>query len=167
MRKWLLVAGLLLATPTLAAVALQQSVESLARSSDAVVRGTVQRRTAHWEGGRIFTEVEVQVAEVWRGKAPAKVTLSVPGGEVGKIGQWVPGAPSFSDAEDVAVFLKQGDRGRYGVTGLALGKFSLAGKTAFPKLEGVLVLPAQLPARERAIEPMGAAELQSRVRSAR
>ncbi|HZZ86094.1 MAG TPA: hypothetical protein VFE30_16315 [Anaeromyxobacteraceae bacterium] len=167
MRKWLLVLGLLHAVPSLAAVALQQSVESLARGSDAVVRGKVIKRAARWEGGRIFTEVEVKVSEVWRGQAPASVKVSVPGGEVGRLGQSVEGSPTFGDGEEVALFLRKGGGPAYGVTGLALGKFSLAGQTAFPRLDGMKVLPAHLPARERVIEPMAIAELRSRVGSAR
>ncbi|BDG07000.1 hypothetical protein [Anaeromyxobacter paludicola] len=168
MRNWLVALGVLLAVPALGAVAVQQSVESLARGSDAVVRGTVTKRSAHWEGGRIFTDVEVQVAEVWRGRTPAKVTVSVPGGEVGKLGQWVPGAPSFADAEDVALFLTRGaGAGRYGVTGLALGKFSLAGQTAKPNLAGMETLAQPLAAGERGAEPMPLAELRRRVKEAR
>ena len=167
MGKWLLLLWLLPAAPSLAAVALQQSVESLARDSDAVVRGSVQRRAAGWRGGRIFTEVEVRVSEVWRGRAPARVTVTVPGGEVGPIGQLVAGAPSFRDGEEVVLFLKRGPAGAWGVTGLGLGKFSLAGRTARPDAGGMDVVPSPLAPGERPPEPMPVAELKRRVEEAR
>ncbi len=167
MRKWLLLLWLLPAASSLAAVALQQSVESLARASDAVVRGKVRRHAARWAGGRILTDVEVRVSEVWRGHGPARLTVTVPGGEVGPIGQIVAGAPSFRDGEDVALFLVRGPAGAYGVTGLGLGKFSLAGRTARPDAGDMDVVPSPLAAGERALEPMPLAELKRRVEEAR
>src|SRR5512142_702760 len=96
----------------MAAVAVPVSVEDLARGSDAVIRGRVAKQSSHWSSDhrRILTDVEVETSSVWRGSAPSRVTVVVPGGVVGDIGQRVDGAPALSDGEDVALFLeKAGD----------------------------------------------------------
>src|SRR5512143_1939942 len=79
----------------MAAVAVPASVEDLARTSDAVIRGRVMKVSSRWSDDhrRIFTDVEVETSSVWRGSAPARVTVVVPGGAVGEIEQRVGGAP--------------------------------------------------------------------------
>src|SRR5512137_104221 len=108
MRKlsaFFLLLALLVALPAAAAVAVPASVEDLTRGSDAVVRGRVTGVTSRWIGGRIFTFVEVVRSSVWRGNAPARLTVVTPGGVVGGIGQRVDGAAVFAEGEDAVVFL--------------------------------------------------------------
>jgi hypothetical protein len=165
--------AVLLAAPaaSLAAVALDVSVEWLARDSDAVVRGTVTSRAAAWagDGKKIFTTVRVRVSEVWAGSAPgnAELELVVPGGEVGEWGQRVSGAPAFADGEEVVVFLRRDGKAAFRVNGLALGKFRVEAGQARPTVDQVHRVGPAPPRGERTVEPMPLEELSRRVRGAR
>jgi hypothetical protein len=164
--------ALLTALPAGAGVATRATVEELARGSDAVVRGRVVSLSARRssDGKRISTYAEVETDSVWRGSAPARVTVVVRGGVVGDIGEKVFGAPTFSQGEEVVVFLrKTTTEGRfYRVRGLAQGKFSVSGGQASPDLSG-LTLPERhaLRSGERRAEVMSVGELERRVRAAR
>ena len=157
-----------LAPAALGAVVQPVSIESLARTSDAVVRGRVARQAARWagDGRRIFTGVEIEVASVWRGAAPQRVVVEVPGGAVDGIAQRVDAAPAFDDGEDVVVFLaRHGDA--WAVRGLALGKFRIAGGEARPTLTGLRFAPGSVPEGERAVGTVPVEELERRVRAQR
>ena len=156
--------------PVMAATAVPVSVEDLARGSDAVIRGRVVKQSSHWSSDhrRILTDVEVETSSVWRGSAPSHVTVVVPGGVVGDVGQRVDGAPTLSDGEDVALFLEKAGDGRYRVHGLGQGKFAISDTQARPQISGFsFVQRPALKAGERVTEPMGVAELERRVRAAR
>jgi hypothetical protein len=161
---------LALAAPARAALAVPASVEELARASEAVVRGKVASARAHWssDGLRIFTTVEVEVAATWRGAAPARVQVRVPGGVVGDLGQRVDGMATFAEGEEVVVFLaRPGAAGPYQVAGVAQGKFVVAAGQARPDLSHTAFVEAPLRPGERRAGPMDVAELERRVRVAR
>jgi hypothetical protein len=144
-------------------------VEDLARSSDAVVRGTVERQASRMVGKRIVTDVEIRIASVWRGTAPQRVKVTVPGGVVGDLGQRVDGMASFTPGEEVVVFVGRSSDGRWRVNGAAQGKFKVdaAQAQARPSLDDVRFLRSEVRAGERAAEPMPLAELERRVKGAR
>ena len=75
-----LFASLTLAGALFALSRVPVSVEDLARGSDAVVRGRVERVTTRWteDGKSIFTYVDVRPSNVWRGSTPTLVTGVVP-----------------------------------------------------------------------------------------
>src|ERR671936_1166195 len=125
MRTLLALTMLAAALPARAALAVPASVEELARSSQAVVRGRVTGVSSRWSDDqrRIFTYVDIAPSSVWRGAPPARITVVVPGGVVGPIGQRVDGAPGFAKGEEVVVFLSEAEAGTFRVTGLAQGKF--------------------------------------------
>ncbi len=144
------------------------SVEEVARSSDAVVRGRVVSSAARLtrDGRRVVTEVEIAVASAWKGATEATVRLVVPGGSTGTIAMWVDAAPTFEPGEEVVVFLaRQG--ATWGVMGHALGKYRVEGQGARPALEHADVIPRALAAGERASGPMPISELERRVRATR
>ncbi|MBL9037993.1 MAG: hypothetical protein JNG84_05700 [Archangium sp.] len=110
----------------LATTMVSLDVPALARSSALVVRGTVVRVEARWNGDRtrIFTEAEVQVAEVLKGAPVKSIIVRQPGGEVGDIGQRVHGVARFEEGVEQVLFLER--RGPlYTVTGMAQGAFTL------------------------------------------
>ncbi len=150
-----------------AATVLRSSVEDLARGSEAVVRGRVEGRASRWEGGKIVTDVVIAPREIWRGAAPARVTVVVPGGQVGGIGQRVAGAPSFSPGEDAVVFLARAKDGRFRVNGFGQGKYRVAGTLARPDLADTARVGAALRAGERDAGEMSVDELRRRVEGAR
>ncbi|SRR6266536_1792222 len=158
---------LLPAIPAHATLAAPGSVEELARSSQAVVRGRVARVASRWseDQRRIFTYVDLDVSSAWRGAPGSRVTIIVPGGVVGGMGQRVDGAPGFAKGEDVVAFLSEAEEGAYRVTGLAQGKFKVEGSAARPDVSHVSFVEAPLRAGERRAEAMDVAELERRVRS--
>jgi hypothetical protein len=160
-------AALVSADRAAAATFVATSVEEMARSSDAVVRGVVSWREARLTpGGRIVTDVDVVVASAWKGAPDEVVRLVVPGGSLGWIALAVDAAPSFEVGEEVVVFLARTGRA-YAVAGHALGKFRVRGPAAEPSLGGARVLRRALPAGEREIGTMDVSELERRVRAAR
>src|SRR5919198_1233196 len=165
MRTLLALAALAVASPAVAALAVPASVEDLARSSQLVLRGRVARAAPRWSDDqrRIFTYVDIEPASAWRGTPAARVTVVVPGGVVGPIGQRVDGAPAFEKGEEVVVFLSAAEAGAFRVTGLAQGKYSVQGGAAQPDLAHVSFVPAPLRAGERRAEAMDVAELERRV----
>jgi hypothetical protein len=165
---FVLAALLVPGAPAVAALAERASVEDLARTSDAVVRGRVERQVSRKVGTRIVTDVEIRVAAVWRGAAPQQVVkMTVPGGVVGDLGQRVDGMATFANGEDVVVFAGRGSDGRWRVNGGAQGKFSVEAAEARPNLDRVTFLRSAVRAGERAAEPMPVAELERRVKEAR
>ncbi len=145
-----------------------RSVEESARTSDAVVRGTVLGMSSRWLGARIVTDVEIAVASAWKGQPGGRVVVTVPGGVVGDLGQRVDAAPTFTVGEDVVVFVERAPRGdMLRVNGLALGKFRVAGGLATPDTDGARFAGGPIAAGEKLVQPMTVDELERRVRSAR
>ncbi len=169
MRPLLVLAALLAAGPARSATAVSVSVEELARSSDAVVRGrvTAARAQRSEDGLRIFTTYDVQPQAVLRGRVPGVVRVVVPGGVVGRIAQVTDAAPILAPGEEVVVFLRRAGPDAFGVTGLAQGKFSVEGPVARPDLSRLTFVTTSAPAGERRSEEMPLAELERRVRSTR
>ncbi len=167
MRWALAVLSLWVASPAMAAVAPEVSVEELARDADAVVRGTVTSATPRWapDGRHIHTRVSLRRLSTWRGAPASEIAVDVPGGTVGDVAQVVSGAPSFQDGEEVVVFLRAAGAGRWRVLGLALGKFRVEGGIAVPQLAGLRLERAPLRSSERRVEAMPVDELERRVRA--
>ena len=113
-----------------------------------------------------MTDVVVSVASAWKGDPGKRVTITVPGGEVGDQGVWVDGAPTFADGEEVVVFLARRGPG-WNVNGLALGKYRVEGDRARPELGNAMVLPAPTRPGEALVAETGVAELEARVRAAK
>jgi hypothetical protein len=148
----------------------------LARKSEVVVRGKVARADAHWTGDhrRIVTDVEIEVAEAFKGQPAKTVVVEQPGGVVGDIGQRVDGIAEFNPGEEVVVFLSRRPGDRYLLTGMAQGKFrverSSDGKVAFAVPaelgEATLVDPATHQPLVVHTSPMKIEDLRATVRAA-
>ncbi len=152
-----------------AATFVATSVEEVARTSDAVVRGRVAAVASRaTRDGRIVTEAEIAVLDAWKGAPDATVRVVVPGGRIAGLAMHVDAAPTFTPGEEVVVFLSRGGATWY-VNGLALGKYRIEGADARPATGGAQVLPGPgpLPEGERQVGAMPVAELERRVRAAR
>ena len=121
-------------------------------------RATVRSVAARWskDGGRIMTDVVLEVTEPWKGTPAKQVTVMQPGGVVGEVGQLVHGTARFAVGEDVVVFLEpRGDR--FLLTGMVQGKFKVEtssdGKAVFARqeMEGEALLVD--PATRQAVQP--------------
>jgi len=85
-------------------------LQELVRNADCIAVGTVVDRNSYWneERNRIYTSVVLSVEERLKDTASDdKIIVTLPGGEVGEIGQWVSDMPRFEQGEKVVVFLKK------------------------------------------------------------
>jgi hypothetical protein len=144
------------------------SVEEAARSSDAVVRGVVQRQEGRLlpGGRRIVTDVEIAVSSAWKGAPGTRIVVTVPGGRADGLVQWSSAAPVFGPGEEVVLFLAH-RASEWRVNGLALGKFRVDGPIARPAVEPSELVAAPLKRGEAKVAEMTVAELERRVRAAR
>ena len=128
--------GMLLALMLAATVQGPADIASLTAASDAVVHAQVVRKSSHWGtgGGQIFTTVVLKPIAAWKGEAAAEISVLVPGGVQGDLDQVVQGSAVFREGEEVVVFLQRRAPGVFGVSRMALGKFSVgAAKANLPK----------------------------------
>jgi hypothetical protein len=123
---FLLVAGFLaLAPPLHASRVVPIPIEQLAQKSQLVLHATVRSKTClRDEQGRIYTRVELQVSEVWKGALATNRFIMVHGG--GILGQQrlaVSGQAEFKAGEELVAFLIINRRGEGVSVGMAQGKF--------------------------------------------
>lgn len=123
----LLAVALLIGLPAAATTMLRIDLPELAQGSDTVVHGTVRRTESRWSSDkrRIVTDVEVEVTEALKGQAGSTVLVVQPGGRVGDVGQVVHGLASFSEGEEVVVFLERRGTSAFRVMGMAQGKYQV------------------------------------------
>jgi hypothetical protein len=101
------------------------SIEQLAQESAFIVQGTVLSKSCQRDpAGRIFTKVELEVAEVWKGSiATNRFTVVHGGGILGDRKAAVSGQVEYGIGEEVVAFLVFNQRGEGVTLGLAQGKF--------------------------------------------
>ena len=114
---------------------------SLFARAELILHGQVEAKTVQRDDrGRIFTEVEVRVIELWKGKHPGKTLLLVhPGGVLGDIETKASGQPEYKPGEEVVLFCVENDAGKYVTVGLGNGKFRVE--------NGIALNPNTNPAR--------------------
>ncbi len=103
-------------------------ITDLVNGADIIVIGTVLEHNSQWnrEHTGIATKVEISVEDKVKGTVEqGRITIVVPGGEVGEIGELVSDTPSFTMGERVVVFLKPLSEGRVEVYGGYQGKFTV------------------------------------------
>jgi hypothetical protein len=105
------------------------TVDELARKADLIVQGTVLDKTCRRDdAGRIYTKVNIRVAEVWKGVLPTNAspngfTIVQGGGTVGDVREEVSGDVQYDVGEEFVAFLVFNSRGEPVTIGLAQGKF--------------------------------------------
>jgi MYXO-CTERM domain-containing protein len=111
----------------------------LTARSSVIMHAKVSTRRALWHRGIVFTEYKLQLRSCLKGDARdgSCVTtryLRVPGGEIGKIGMHVPGAPTLSPGEEIVVFARKTSTSSIlALTGLGQGLYRVD-KTAAGQL---------------------------------
>jgi hypothetical protein len=110
-----------------AAVLVPADVVELTKAARAVARGQVVGLETRWADGRrrIETVVTIEVAEYYKGDLGTRVTIRVPGGDLGRYRTLMPGAPSFREGEHVVLFLGAQPPALPYVLGLSQGVFRL------------------------------------------
>lgn len=104
------------------------STAELAQRAEVVAVGTVTSLVPEWNENhsRIQTRVNLAVSEFLKGNNSSQsLTIVVPGGEIGGVGEIYSDMPRFRTAEEVFVFAKKDAHGLYRVAGGDQGKYSL------------------------------------------
>ncbi len=120
-----------------AALMIPLSIEELTGQAQLVLQGRVLSKSCQRDAtGRIYTKVELQVAEVWKGTlATNPLTVVHGGGILGEERVVVSGQVDYQIGEEIVAFLVFNPRGEAVTVGLAQGKFHVwkepASGTAF------------------------------------
>ncbi len=103
------------------------SAGQLGRAATAIVRGEVAGQRSFWndQHTKILTEIEVAVAETYKGAARPLVRVVQLGGVVGNVRVTAHGALAWREGEEVLLFLEPAGDGRLQVSGFSQGKFSI------------------------------------------
>ena len=93
------------------------AIDELARKADLIVQGTVLDKIClRDDAGRIYTKVNIRVAEVWKGALPTNapppvLTIVQGGGTVGDVREEVSGDVQYDAGEEFVAFLVYNSRG--------------------------------------------------------
>jgi hypothetical protein len=105
------------------------SGDELTARADLVVHGTVRSKTCQRdEAGRIFTRIQLDVIEVWKGSPRTELVIFHGGGILGQQKTVVSGQAQFELNEEVVVFAALNPRGQAVSLGLAQGKFHVSSR---------------------------------------
>ncbi len=104
------------------------TTDELAKRAEVVAVGKVTGLVSEWNETRtmIRTRVTVTVDQYVKGGVSANtLTIYVPGGEVGGVGEVYSHMPTFSREENVVVFAKKDGQGHYQISGGHQGKYTI------------------------------------------
>jgi hypothetical protein len=103
------------------------SIQQLTDRAQMVLHGNVARKSVQRDlEGRIYTRIELDVTETWKGRSNAPSFVIVQsGGVLGEEAVLVEGQEDFAISEEVVVFLVLNQRGEGLVIGLVQGKFKV------------------------------------------
>jgi hypothetical protein len=122
----LLLWGVMLSS-ALAARLVPLTIEQLTQRADVVVRGTVRAlEVARDPQGQIFTRVDLEVAEVWKGTVRAgPCRIVVGGGVLGEVSVNAAEQVVYSVNEEVVVYLVRNANDEWVTVGLSQGRFQV------------------------------------------
>ena len=126
-RNWLALLAALWIIPVCGSQFVPLTIADLTAKADLVVHGKVRSMTCDEDAsGRVFTRVEIEVAEVWKGpRQPAVLEVVHGGGSIGKKRVVVSGQVQYRTGEEIVAFLVLNPRGQAVTLGLAQGKFQV------------------------------------------
>ncbi len=105
----------------------EKQIKQLTKSSDLIIVGKVLSKKSFWnhDKSRIFTDVSIEAEEYLKGKSSPNITITVPGGEIGEIGELYTHMPKFDDEEEMILFAQKDKKNQLRVTEGELGKIRL------------------------------------------
>jgi hypothetical protein len=123
--KWTVLALFLAALSLRADQMIPFTIEELSTNAQLIVHGTVIGKTVQSDPqGRIYTSLELAVAEVWKGKLATNHIIIVRGGGIlGDEAQEVSGEADYEIGEELVSFLVFNVRHEALSFGMAQGKF--------------------------------------------
>jgi hypothetical protein len=103
------------------------SLGDLTKKADLVVHGLVLAKHSEADSqGRIFTKVDLQVIEVWKGEVKSSpLTVVHGGGELNGRRSMVTGQVDYQPGQETVAFLVRNGRGEAVTLGLAQGQFQV------------------------------------------
>src|SRR5579862_8808276 len=104
----------------------RMSVADLSRVAHTVVRARSVANITRWEAGEIWTFTTFDVEEVWKGSAPAQITVRLLGGQAGNFTSTVSGVPRFSPGEELILFLERTPAQDFSIVSWMQGTFRIA-----------------------------------------
>lgn len=111
-----------------ATTVLRMDLKQLTLASEMIMEGEVTKVEAKFEKGNstIATYVEIKPKAFIKG-SDERITIRVPGGQVGDKGLKVFGAPNFSAGQKVFLFLQKNpfDKDNYSVSGFYQGRYMI------------------------------------------
>jgi hypothetical protein len=145
------------------------SIAQLTAKAQLVLQGNVTSKTVQRDAeGRIYTRIELQVADVWKGPHKTKTfTLVQSGGTLGEEIATVDGQEEFSIGEEVVVFLALNSRNEGVVIGLSQGKFKVRKEPGGEKVVQNLFHGATPQTTKTKSSRLSLAELKQRVQETR
>lgn len=103
----------------------RMSVAQMSRTAPLIVRATCLENQTGWDAGEIWTLTSFDVQQVWRGSAPAQITVRLLGGRVGNLTSSVSGVPRFRPGEVVVMFLEPTPLGDFSLVSWEQGTFRI------------------------------------------
>ena len=114
-----------LAIPASSTTLARMTLAQMSRAAEVIVRAQCQANATGWDAGDIWTFTTFQVEEVWRGAAPAQISVRLLGGRSGNITSVVAGIPRFQAGEEVVLFLERTPRGDFSIVSWEQGTFRI------------------------------------------
>ena len=166
---WTALISLLLASPLGATTFLPLSFEQLVTSASTIVYGRVVEVRGQWSDDHrsIESVVTLDVVRGMKGSAPVQMSFMMPGGQVGRYANVIPGTPVFAPGDLAVVFLTSRGARLPIATGLTQGVYRVQRDGAAGDLR---VMPPVTEASGRILrgdprrQPMGLAAFEAAVR---
>lgn len=114
------------------------NLQKLTESSEMIIVGKVINTESEWNENRdrIFTKVKINADEFIKGNnGTGAVIITIPGGEVGEVGELYTDLPTFENDEEVLLFLKRDINNNYVVNSGLDGKFNISNKEVVGELK--------------------------------
>jgi hypothetical protein len=103
----------------------QLSLDEMVQKSSAIVWAKAAQSRSIRDGGLIYTLVEVEVLDQWKGERVSRREIALPGGQIGGFRQQFDGVPALAPDREFVAFLWTGPSGRTQLLGLSQGLFDV------------------------------------------
>ena len=129
----------------------RMSVADLSRVAHTVVRARCVTSSTRWDTGEIWTFTTFDVEEIWKGSAPAHITVRLLGGRTEDFTSTVSGVPRFSPGEELILFLERTPAQDFSIVSWMQGTFriGLNGATEETVTQDTASFPVFDPASQR------------------
>ena len=150
--------------PARATTLKRMSVADLSRAAHTIVRVRCVTNSTRWDAGEIWTFTTFDVEEIWKGSAPAQITVRLLGGQAGNFTSTVSGVPRFAPGEELILFLERTPAQDFSIVSWMQGTFRIGAQTAQPAKKSSRRIPPPSPSsipHRTTLKPPASAKCQS------